>query len=346
MQVEQIVDAWKSEIVHDNLVASHVPANVSHPFELQPHDVAERRAQEALMWSKVLPFVLFIWALTGAFYPAVDLCAGEKERGTLETLLSSPAARTEIVWGKLLTVMTFSAATALLNLSSLGMTARYVMAQLSMMPIGDLGEGMQLPPLPSLLWLVVALDPHVRPIQRPVPRLCRVRPQHQRRPVLLNAAVPRQHAADDAPARPRHRTKPRQQPHSDHRRRAARDELVTRRLRRIPPLLHPSLRSHAHLLPLGHPLGRLPIQPRIGAVPRKRTPRSAALDSATHSRTPRHALAAGSVLRRRADFRHPILHAIGDLSERTRRTKLRLPGIVTIHQPGRLLRAPRPADGA
>ena len=63
------------------------------------------------------------------------------------------------MWGKLLTVMTFSVATALLNLSSLGMTARYVMAQLSMMPIGDLGEGMQLPPLPSLLWLVVALMP-------------------------------------------------------------------------------------------------------------------------------------------------------------------------------------------
>src|SRR5262249_27892495 len=100
MQVEQIVDAWKSQIVHDNLVASHVPANVSHPFEVQPHDVAERLAQQALMWSKILPFVLFIWALTGAFYPAVDLCAGEKERGTLETLLSSPASRTEIVWGK------------------------------------------------------------------------------------------------------------------------------------------------------------------------------------------------------------------------------------------------------
>ena len=41
----------------------------------------------------------------------------EKERGTLETLLSSPALRGEIVWGKLLTVMTFSAATAILNVS-------------------------------------------------------------------------------------------------------------------------------------------------------------------------------------------------------------------------------------
>ena len=34
MQVEQIVESWKSQIVRENLVASHVPANVSRPFEL------------------------------------------------------------------------------------------------------------------------------------------------------------------------------------------------------------------------------------------------------------------------------------------------------------------------
>lgn len=158
-QVEQILDAWKAQIVRENLLASRVPANVAKPFELQPHDVAEQQQRQALMWSKILPFVLFIWALTGAFYPAVDLCAGEKERGTLETLLSSPAKRIEIVWGKLLTVMTFSSATALLNLLSLGMTSRYVVSQLNSMPIGDVGQNFDLPPLVSLLWLVAALLP-------------------------------------------------------------------------------------------------------------------------------------------------------------------------------------------
>ena len=91
---------WKSQIVRENLLASRVPANVARPFELRPRDVAGRREQQARVWSKILPFVLFIWALTGAFYPAVDLCAGEKERGTLETLLSSPALRGEIVLGQ------------------------------------------------------------------------------------------------------------------------------------------------------------------------------------------------------------------------------------------------------
>jgi sodium transport system permease protein len=159
VQVEHALDHWKSQIIRENLAASRVPLNVAKPFDLAPHDVAEERQHQALMWSKILPFVLFIWALTGAFYPAVDLCAGEKERGTLETLLSSPALRTEIVWGKMLTVMTFSAVTALLNLLSLGFTARYIVAQLKMLPAGDMTQGLDLPPVASTLWLILALAP-------------------------------------------------------------------------------------------------------------------------------------------------------------------------------------------
>src|SRR5204863_7598930 len=68
--------------------------------------------------------------LAGALYPAVDLCAGEKERGTMETLLISPASREEIVWGKFLTIWTFSAATALLNLFSMGVTTWYFSSRL------------------------------------------------------------------------------------------------------------------------------------------------------------------------------------------------------------------------
>jgi sodium transport system permease protein len=159
MQVEHVVETWRAQIQRQNLVASRVPANVTRPFDLVSQDVAERGQQQALIWSKVLPFVLFIWALTGAFYPAVDLCAGEKERGTLETLLSSPARRIEIVWGKLLTVMTFSTATAVLNLTSLGFTARYVISQLSLLPTADAKESLALPPISSALWLIAALLP-------------------------------------------------------------------------------------------------------------------------------------------------------------------------------------------
>ena len=115
--------------------------------------MSKELSRRAAFWSKVLPFVVFVWALTGAFYPAVDLCAGEKERGTLETLLSSPAERSEIVLGKLLTIMGFSAATSLLNLLSMAITGTAVIVlQPTMFPIGP-------PPILALGWLLLALLP-------------------------------------------------------------------------------------------------------------------------------------------------------------------------------------------
>ena len=100
------------------------PGRSTLPRTTSPKPRSTRRP----LWSKILPFVLLIWALTGAFYPAIDLCAGEKERGTLETLLSSPAERIEIVWGKLLTIMIFSMATAVVEPGEHG-DHRFVRAQ-------------------------------------------------------------------------------------------------------------------------------------------------------------------------------------------------------------------------
>lgn len=149
-RVEQVLQGWTDAIGRQNLTASQVPLTAAKPFEVSTNDVAERTEHRAALWSKVLPFVLLLWALTGAFYPAVDLCAGEKERGTLETLLSSPAERIEIVWGKLLTIMLFSIATAVLNLLSMGITGAFVLGQ---MP--NLGA----PPLWCFPVLLAALVP-------------------------------------------------------------------------------------------------------------------------------------------------------------------------------------------
>jgi sodium transport system permease protein len=155
-RLETVLSRWRKAIVRRNLEDRHVPAEATEPFEVASSDVAEEISLRAAAWSKLLPFVVVIWALTGAFYPAIDLCAGEKERGTLETLLSSPAERSEIVFGKLLTVVTFSVATAILNLASMGMTGAFVIAQLeSIAPAGQMQLGP--PPLFALFWLVLAL---------------------------------------------------------------------------------------------------------------------------------------------------------------------------------------------
>src|SRR5260221_9155026 len=101
------------------------------------------------LMGKLFPFMLVLWSLAGALYPAVDLCAGEKERGTMETLLISPAGREEIVLGKFLTVWVFSGGTAFLNLISMGMTTWQFT---SLLPRDSL-------PLASLFWCFVLLMP-------------------------------------------------------------------------------------------------------------------------------------------------------------------------------------------
>lgn len=56
----------------------------------------------------------------GATYPAIDLGAGEKERGTLETLLLTPITRTELVLGKFITLLTTSIASTTITVVSMG----------------------------------------------------------------------------------------------------------------------------------------------------------------------------------------------------------------------------------
>lgn len=158
-RVTGVLERWREEVVRHNLEESKIPVEATQPFQVIGADVSEEISRRAAVWSKILPFVVLIWALTGAFYPAIDLCAGEKERGTLETLLSSPAQRGEIVWGKLLTVMSFSIATAVLNLASMGMTGLLIMKQIAAM--GMTAETFKLgpPPISSVGWLLLAIVP-------------------------------------------------------------------------------------------------------------------------------------------------------------------------------------------
>jgi sodium transport system permease protein len=146
-----ILDHWTEEVGKANLVAGGMPAQAVRPFEVESANLAgEAASKSTSIWSRMLPMLLLLWAMTGAFYPAVDLCAGEKERGTLETLLSSPAERSEIVLGKLLTIMVFSMVTAALNLLCGGVMGSLVFRQ---------QENFGGPPPLAVLWLALALVP-------------------------------------------------------------------------------------------------------------------------------------------------------------------------------------------
>ena len=153
------ITEWHSKWLRSKLIVSELGPSVLNPPLVQHLDASDAEMKRAVVWSKILPFVLLVWALTGAFYPAIDLCAGEKERGTLETLLCSPARRREIVWGKLLTVMCFSIGTALLNLASMHTTASIVMSQFSGLGTGDMFAALGPLPIQSMGWLILLVIP-------------------------------------------------------------------------------------------------------------------------------------------------------------------------------------------
>lgn len=155
----QAAERWKVAVRDKALKEAGLSPRLVEPFALRSADISDQHGKRVAAWSRILPLLIMVWSLTGAFYPAVDLCAGEKERGTFETLLSSPACRSEIAIGKLLTVMIFSFATCLLNLLSVGITSFFVVAGSggagSFSPLG----GLELPPTQSLIWLILAMAP-------------------------------------------------------------------------------------------------------------------------------------------------------------------------------------------
>jgi ABC-2 type transport system permease protein/sodium transport system permease protein len=73
----------------------------------------------------ILPLILVLMTITGAIYPAIDLTAGERERGTLESLMVCPVPVIDLIIGKFLVVTTISVAGAALNLASVMATVYF-----------------------------------------------------------------------------------------------------------------------------------------------------------------------------------------------------------------------------
>ena len=156
-KVKSALQNWEASLRTETYAKAGLRQELQYPARLEYVELARGAEVSANVWSKLFPAMLVIMALTGAFYPAIDLGAGEKERGTMETLLISPARRVELVLGKFGTIFMFSVGTALMNLISMGFTGRH-MASTMGAAMGD-SVSLELPGLSSLMWLLILLIP-------------------------------------------------------------------------------------------------------------------------------------------------------------------------------------------
>ena len=126
-----------------------------NPITLEEHSTANRREQVGAVVGGFLPYLLLMVCLMAAMYPAIDLGAGEKERGTLETLLLAPIPRSALVFAKFLVLFTVGLTSALLMVASLGVLLAAFGARLE----GDLAQMVRAIGLRDLAMVALMLVP-------------------------------------------------------------------------------------------------------------------------------------------------------------------------------------------
>lgn len=121
--VEERIRALNEEYARTALGRLDPPQPLPFQVRLEPLARIAGGTAPPFSLATLVPLILILMTVTGAVYPAIDLTAGERERGTLEALVSSPVPRHELLFAKYIAVVSVAVLTALANLLSMIVTA-------------------------------------------------------------------------------------------------------------------------------------------------------------------------------------------------------------------------------
>lgn len=118
-RISQVIEKYKGEILLQRLSRLDLKKEFLTPLIIQEEDIATAEKITGSFLAVLLPYLIIILIFAGAMHTAVDITAGEKERGTIATLLVSQISRLEIVLGKCFAVMLISFTSMVLGLVGL-----------------------------------------------------------------------------------------------------------------------------------------------------------------------------------------------------------------------------------
>lgn len=121
--LEQAFEQLNRRSYQYRLEQAQLPAGESVVLIKEP--IKEVEATTAGAFSTLVPLILILMTIAGGVYPAIDLTAGERERGTLEMLAAAPVPRIAILAGKYVAVVTVAVLTALVNLLGMAVTLAF-----------------------------------------------------------------------------------------------------------------------------------------------------------------------------------------------------------------------------
>lgn len=103
--IRQAVAEANSTAIKSVLQQQGIPEYQAAPLLLDQVDVSQKQGMGGSDIVSLLPYLIVLWAFYGGMAIVADLVAGEKERGTMETLLVSPVRRAAVALGKILALM-------------------------------------------------------------------------------------------------------------------------------------------------------------------------------------------------------------------------------------------------
>lgn len=130
-RVERSLANWADELRAQAAEERALDPEVLDPFTFDSESVAEESDKSAVAMSLILPLLLVVMSVLGAFFPAVDLTAGEKERGSAETTMLLPVPPTAVHLGKIFAVCASAMIATTLNLLALALSAGHLLGQLA-----------------------------------------------------------------------------------------------------------------------------------------------------------------------------------------------------------------------
>ncbi len=155
-RVRAFLEGYLKEVMRSKLDTLGLDYDdLSPPLRVSIEDVASSDSVGRMILSRLLPYFMILAILTGAMGLGAEITAGEKERGTIATLLVSQLSRVEIVLGKFFTVLTVSLVSSLLSAVGLLIGVRFFGGGLT--PAGS--EATFSLSLPSFGWMLVVLVP-------------------------------------------------------------------------------------------------------------------------------------------------------------------------------------------
>ena len=99
-RMESVINKFRESKIDQRLDRLRLHSETLEPVKINHRNIASQKEMIGKLAGGWLPYMFILYCFMGAMYPALDLGAGEKERGTIETLLTSPAGRMEILLGK------------------------------------------------------------------------------------------------------------------------------------------------------------------------------------------------------------------------------------------------------